>query len=88
MTDTVKMPKPACPQLGTRQPSNLYTEAQLKQYGDDRAREALKMAADTCDSTMYIEGDGAISKYGPMTHANVEIQKCADAIRALAKEIK
>jgi hypothetical protein len=65
-----------------------YTEAQLKAYGDDRAREALEMAADTCDSTMYIEGDRTVSKYGPMTHANVEIKKCADAIRALAKEIK
>jgi len=66
----------------------LYTAAQLKQYGDNRAREALEMAADTCDSTMYIECDGTISKYGPMTYANVEMQKCADAIRALAKEIK
>jgi hypothetical protein len=27
-----------------------YTEAQLKQYGDDRAREALEMAAKVCET--------------------------------------
>jgi hypothetical protein len=27
----------------------LYTEAQLKQYGDDRAKEALEKAAKVCE---------------------------------------
>ena len=84
----VKMPEPAHTTIRNYKEVNFYTEAQLKQYGDDRAREALELAADTCDSTMYIEGDGTISKCGPMTYANVEIQKCADAIRALSKEIE
>jgi hypothetical protein len=89
---TVKMPEPDIFDYpNPMKPAYVrmhYTEAQLKQYGDDRAREALEMAAETCDSTMYVEGDGTVSKYGPMTNANVEIKKCADAIRLLAKEIK
>jgi hypothetical protein len=31
----LKLPKPVCPKSGTRQPSNLYTEVQLNQYGAD-----------------------------------------------------
>ena len=53
-----------------------HSEAQLKQYGDDRAREALEMAAKAC---VYQED------YGPV---NVTNWDCANAIRALAKEIK
>ena len=60
-----------------------YTEAQLKQA----VRDALNLAADTCESTLYVEGDGAVSVFGPKTDANVEIRKCRDAIRALIKEI-
>ena len=60
-----------------------YTEAQLKQT----VRDALNLAADTCESTLYVEGDGAVSVFGPKTAANVEIRKCRDAIRALIKEI-
>ena len=45
--------------------------------------KALEDAADTCNSTMYIDSDGSVGKYGPMTHANTEIKKCADAIRAM-----
>ena len=61
-----------------------YTESQLKQA----VREALNLAADTCESTLYVEGDGAVSVFGPKTDANVEIRKCRDAIRALIKEIE
>ena len=61
----------------------VYTEAQLKQA----VRDALSLAADTCESTLYVEGDGAVSVFGPKTDANVEIRKCRDAIRALIKEI-
>ena len=60
-----------------------YTEAQLKQA----VRDALNLAADTCESTLYVGGDGAVSVFGPKTDANVEIRKCRDAIRALIKEI-
>lgn len=60
-----------------------YTEAQLKQA----VRDALNLAADTCESTLYVEGDGTVSVFGPKTGANVEIRKCRDAIRALIKEI-
>ena len=56
-----------------------YTESQLKQA----VRDALNLAADTCESTLYVEGDGAVSVFGPKTDANVEIRKCRDAIRAL-----
>ena len=64
---------------GTR----LHTEQSLKQA----VRDALNLAADTCESTLYVEGDGAVSVFGPKTDANVEIRKCRDAIRALIKEI-
>ena len=60
-----------------------YTEAQLKQA----VRDALNLAADTCESTLYVEGAGTVSVFGPKTDANVEIRKCRDAIRALIKEI-
>ena len=56
-----------------------YTEAQLKQA----VRDALNLAADTCESTLYVNGDGTVSAFGPKTDANVEIRKCRDAIRAL-----
>ena len=61
----------------------IYTESQLKQA----VRDALNLAADTCESTLYVEGDGTVSVFGPKTDANVEIRKCRDAIRALIKEI-
>ena len=60
-----------------------YTESQLKQA----VRDALNLAAGTCESTLYVEGDGTVSVFGPKTDANVEIRKCRDAIRALIKEI-
>lgn len=61
----------------------LVPETQLKQA----VRDALKLAVDTCESTLYVEGDGTVSVYGPKTTANTEIRKCRDAIRALIKEI-
>lgn len=60
-----------------------YNKDQLKQA----VRDALNLAADTCETTLYVEGDGAVSAFGPKTDANVEIRKCHDAIRALIKEI-
>jgi hypothetical protein len=55
MTDTVKMPDPVI--LGMTEinfnefeSAYGYTEAQMKQYGDDRAREALEMAAKSIES--------------------------------------
>ena len=66
-----------------RELTKLYTEAQLKQA----VRDALNLAVDTCESTLYVEGDGTVSVYGPKTDANTEIRKCRDAIRALIKEI-
>ena len=62
----------------------IHTEAQLKQA----VRDALSLAADTCESTLYVEGDGAVSVFGPKTDANVEIRKCRDAIHALIKKIE
>jgi hypothetical protein len=84
----VKMPEPACSvnpyevnsiywEAGHEQAgcgSNLFTEAQLKQYGDDRAREALEVAADTLEHG-FVDDDGHHIQY-------------AAEIRALAKEIK
>ena len=64
-------------------PTPCYTEAQLKQA----VRDALNLAADTCESTLYVNDDGTVSVFGPKTDANVEIRKCRDAIRALIKEI-
>ena len=61
----------------------LVPESQLKQA----VRDALNLAADTCESTLYVGGDGTVSVFGPKTDANVEIRKCRDAIRALIKEI-
>ena len=55
---------------------------------EDILRDALNLAADTCESTLYVEGDGTVSVFGPKTDANVEIRKCRDAIRALIKEIE
>ena len=63
-----------------------YTAEQLRAYGAACRVKALEDAADTCNSTMYIDSDGSVGKYGPMTHANTEIKKCADAIRAMRGE--
>ena len=69
MTDTVKMPKPEGWLPYPFDHLGYYIKDQLKQYGDDRAREALEMAAKEC-------------MHHPLPW------ECADAIRALAKEIK
>ena len=80
----IKWPEPvSLLRCHTAQEAYHYTEAQLKQA----VRDALNLAADTCESTLYVEGDGAVSVFGPKTDANVEIRKCRDAIRALIKEI-
>ncbi len=85
----VKMPEPACNvtpydvnsvywQAGHEDAyckSPLYTEAQLKQYGDDRGREALEMAA------LKFE-----TQHAWLTNALRD--SSANLIRALAKEIK
>ena len=60
-----------------------YTADQLHTVAAASRVKALEDAADTCNSTMYIDSDGSVGKYGPMTHANTEIKKCADAIRAM-----
>lgn len=75
----IKLPEPDDTYCG----ANYYTEAQLKQA----VRDALNLAADTCESTLHVEGDGTVSVYGPKTDANTEIRKCRDAIRALIKEV-
>jgi len=43
---TIKLPKPACPKSGTRQPEDLYTHAQLVQA----VKDALEEAATFCES--------------------------------------
>jgi hypothetical protein len=58
----------------------LFTEDQLKQYGDDRAREALEMAASIAnDEPQEQSGDGTYV-CTPYTIAR--------AIRALKEQIK
>jgi hypothetical protein len=79
-----KLPEPAEETWRNNARFFIYTSEQMLQF----RRDALEEAAETCDSTMYIDGDGTVSKHGPMTHANVEIKKCADAIRALKEQIK
>ena len=78
----IKLPEPVN-RDDTEHGVSYVTEAQLKQA----VRDALNLAADTCESTLYVEGDGAVSVFGPKTDANVEIRKCRDAIHALIKEI-
>ena len=51
-----------------------YIKDQLKQYGDDRAREALEMAAKVCE--------------GLHKNDQTNILYAAKTIRELAKEIK
>ena len=76
MTD-VKMPLPAHRgPSGTGTYFDSFTEAQLKQYGDDRAKEALEMAAKVCDA----KADRVNSTWIP--------HECASQIRELAKELK
>jgi hypothetical protein len=41
---TIKLPKPACPKSGTRQPEDLYTHAQLVQAVKDALEEAAVIA--------------------------------------------
>ena len=62
-----------------------YSVAQLKQYGNDRARDALEMAAKVCEDTdiaTYIFA-GQLYDSGAET-----LGEAINAIRALAKEIK
>ena len=82
MTDTAKLPKPAIETTAFSRDSSTqycYTEAQLKQYGDDRAREALEMAAERIRAVKEGWGDEA-EECGMST--------AITTIRALAKEIK
>ena len=67
----VKMPEPDthCFDTDTGLDVWSHSKSQLKQYGDDRAWEALENAAKEC-------------MHHPLPW------ECADAIRALAKEIK
>lgn len=71
----VKMPKPEGWLPYPFDHLGYYIKDQLKQYGDDRAREALEMAAKECESSLEEH----------KLHSNFI---CAMAIRALAEEIK
>ena len=73
----VKLPAPAIETTAFSRDSSTqycYTEAQLKQYGNDRAREALEKVALMLESLH--KNDQTNILYG------------VKAIRALAKEIK
>ena len=75
----VNMPEPeymGCDSVGD---IFAYTEAQLKQYGNDRAREAMEMAAERIRAVKEGWGDEA-EECGMST--------AITTIRALAKEIK
>ena len=61
-----------------------YSKAQLKQYGDERARELLEMAAKACQNLKKDCGEPDSIQ----ASLNRQMMSCADAIRALAKEIK
>ena len=83
----VKMPEPAgtiCFDGGAWEEDwvssqSAYSEDQLKQYGDERAREALEMAAERIRAVKEGWGDEA-EECGMST--------AITTIRALAKEIK
>jgi hypothetical protein len=45
-----KLPKPACPKSGTRQPSNLYTEEQMLQFRRDALEDAVSICFEAEDS--------------------------------------
>ena len=91
MTDTVKMPKP----IGTIcfddgrwgqnwiSSQDAYSEEQLKQYGYDRAREALKMAVKVVEADLW---PGPVHDY--QYDYNDGVKSLANKVRALAKEIK
>ena len=83
MTD-VKMPEPAYPaDVREKDGEPCYTEAQMKQYGDDRAREALEMAAVAAWS-FHMDR----SKRAGLSPTAYEAWSPVSTIRALAKEIK
>ena len=69
----VKMPEPDthCFDTDTGLDVWSYSKAQLKQYGDDRAREALEKAAELCDLF-----DATHPKY-----LAIEILKLKDSIK-------
>ena len=91
MTD-VKMPEPAVRQerwnynhwgeIVNQAPDlTAFTEAQMKQYGDDRAREALEMAAVAAWSFHMNR-----SKRAGLSPTAYEAWSPVSTIRALAKE--
>ena len=61
-----------------------YSEDEMKQYGDDRAREALEMAAKVCDIPNDTDPINVPSGADGIELSN----SLAFHIRALAKEIK
>jgi hypothetical protein len=73
---TFELPEPACPKSGTRQPQNLYTEAQLLQVRRDALEEAAVLAQETICDTHIPTG---INIYGT---------RAAHAIRKLKDETK
>ena len=82
----VKMPAPAIETTAFSRDSSTqyyYTEAQLKQYGNDRAREALEMAAVAAWSFHMNR-----SKRAGLSPTAYEAWSPVSTIRALAKEIK
>lgn len=91
MTDTVKIPEPV--ELNPAANSVVgFSAEQMKQYGDDRAREALEKAAKVCEA--YAPNRPIVSTNpSPVVIGRWEGEQAASSnisrhIRALAKEIK
>lgn len=79
----VKMPEPeymGCDSVGD---IFAYTEDQLKQYGDDRAREALELAVKVVEADLW---PGPVHDY--QKDYNNGVKSLAKKVRALTKEIK
>ena len=92
---TIKLPKPACPKSGTRQPEDLYTHAQLVQAVKDALDEAVRVADEyATDQWNLYKGrppyDGSEGgRASPYTEGLSDgANECADAIRAMKEDIQ
>ena len=79
----VKMPEPEGRMPYPFGHIGCYSEEEMKQYGDDRAREALDMAVKVVEADLW---PGPVHDY--QYDYNDGVKSLANKVRALAKEIK
>lgn len=77
-------PEPACPKSGTRQPENLYTEAQLRSEVERVRRETVEECAKVCYTIKETVWDHS-SPPGQYETTASQAVECAKKIKELLK---